>query len=221
LTQQVSSLEQDNESVGQEVANLRDHNQEVARQVTELGKGSASIVEKMDRLTLESSQLGTKVTEVREENKDLITQVYELSLTGQQSLDALRTQRHLLYLLALPDTWVTDLSPMDSGAAVEGSVIFNPSTNNSILVVTGLTELSPTLQYQAWLRNAASTPESQGPLSVDDKGWGMAVLQPIDDFTDYEWIGVSVEASDGSATAPTPGEVILWGMLTEADPVRP
>jgi uncharacterized protein YoxC len=221
LTQQVSSLEQDNDSVGQEVANLRSDNQEIARQLTELGKGSAEVAEKVDRLAQESNQLGTKVSEVTEGSRDLVTQMYELSLAGQQSLDALRTQRHLLYLLALPDTWVRDLNSINEAFQIEGSVIFNPSTGNSILVVTGLTPLSPSLQYQAWLRKVTSGPESQGPLTVDDKGWGVIVLQPVDDFIEYEWVGVSIENADGSATAPTPGQVLLWGMLTEADPVRP
>ncbi|MBM3926711.1 MAG: hypothetical protein FJ320_12190 [SAR202 cluster bacterium] len=219
LTEQVASLEQDNESVGEEVANLRGDNQEVARQVAELGKGSAAMAEKVDHLTTESTQLGAKVTEVTREGKDLVTQMYQLSISGQQSLDALKTQRHLLYLLALPDTQVSDLSSTNKD--IEGRVIFNPSTQNSILVVTGLTMLSSSMQYQAWLRKSACRPESQGPLSVDDKGWGMAVLEPVDDFGKYQWLGVSVEAADGSAAEPTAGQVILFGMLTEADPVRP
>ncbi len=99
------------------------------------------------------------------------------------------------------------MSPSQPGSA-SGLLVISEDGEYGTLVVDGLTELSPSQQYQLWLiKDGKRT--SGGVFSVQDTGYGMLRINSPEPLVDYQSFGVTVEPAGGSP-GPT-GPKVLGG----------
>jgi anti-sigma-K factor RskA len=94
-----------------------------------------------------------------------------------------------------------------------GVLVVSRDGDLGTLVVDGLPPLDKTRQYQLWLiRDGQRT--SGAVFSVDDRGYGAAVVSSAESLLNYSAFGVTIEPHGGSA-GPT-GNKVLGGTLQSA-----
>ena len=224
LTEQVAGLQRGNATLSQELALLRDGSNLVAQKVSELSELNedrsmvAEVAEKVNRLTEGNNAVTAEVIQLSLGNESLSRQMDDLTASGEQLLEVLRTQRSMIYMLTLPDTRALNLEAQE-GTTSQGSLMFSFDKQRSVFVATGLESLPPTRRYDIWLRKG-DTDFNLGSLFIDETGWGVALLDPDHTMAEYQWIGVTVE-STSRFQQPTGEELVLWGYLSSADSVGP
>ena len=188
-----------------QVDDLRDTNRTLTQQMTKLQEDNVFL----------SQGLVQQVSELSRGNSATVEQLLWLTESGEESLGLLRMQRFMIYMLTLPSTQVVHLAGARTTA--QGILMFNPQNNTSVFVATGLEVLPANQTYQIWLRKGEEQFDG-GPLSVDDTGWGMAVLETEDVMEAYESVGVTVEPVSGGP-APT-GDSLMSGNVALANPTK-
>ena len=205
LTGQVGELQQDNDALSSELAQLMDHNSEMGEQVSKLNE--------------DSSVVTAEVVGLISGSKALSQQMNDLAISGQELLSVLRTQRSIVYMLTLPNTRVLSMETR-SDASAQGNLMLNFDNQWSVFVATGLNPLPLTQQYNVWLRRG-NEEFYAGVITIDDMGWGIALLAPDLTMAEYQWVGVTVESISGSGQPSRRGELVLWGELSLAGPLYP
>ena len=203
LTGQVAELQQDNDALSNELNQLMDHNSEMGEQVSKLNE--------------DSSVVTAEVVDLISGSKALAEQMNELAVSGQELLSVLRTQRSIVYMLTLPDTRVLSMESR-TGPSVRGNLMLNFDNQWGVFVATGLNPLPLTQQYNVWLRRGDEEYYA-GVITIDDMGWGIALLSPDLTMAEYQWVGVTIESIGRSGQPSRRGELVLWGELSLSDPL--
>ena len=94
-----------------------------------------------------------------------------------------------------------------------GVLVVSRDGDLGTLVVEGLPPLDKTHQYQLWLMRDGQR-VSGAVFSVDDRGYGAAVVNSTESLLNYSAFGVTIEPQGGSA-GPT-GNKVLGGSLESA-----
>ena len=204
LTQQVSHLQQDNSALSDELSRLMDHNSEMGDSVSKLHENSSEVNSDMDELVSGSEAL--------------YEQMDALAVSGREMMTVLRTQQSIVYMLTLPDTRVLT---MESGSGgVQGNLMMNMDQRWCVFVATGLNPPPHSYQYNVWLRRGQDE-HHVAVLTIDEMGWGQAMISPEMTMAEYQWVGVTVESIADAGPQGRRGDLVLWGEIHLANPLYP
>ena len=113
--------------------------------------------------------------------------------------------------LTTPNTQVMLISGTEALPNAHGHLVANPDQESALLVVAGLPELQPGLEYHFWLVQDGS-PTRIGALDVDQEGVGLLIVAAEQQIGTYEGMGVSIEPA-ASSGEPT-NEMIMLGQFS-------
>ncbi|MCZ7546975.1 MAG: anti-sigma factor [Anaerolineae bacterium] len=99
----------------------------------------------------------------------------------------------------------------DAAPVALGTLVVSMDERHGVLAVDGLPPLDATQQYQLWLIDQEGQRTSGAVFSVDEAGYGAAIVEAPQPIFDYSTFGVTIEPAGGSP-GPT-GTKVLGGEL--------
>lgn len=118
----------------------------------------------------------------------------------------LQEQGELLAKIAVPGVQTL---PIRGTAGQHGNLLTSPESKSAIVLLAGLSQISPDEVYQFWLIRD-SVMISAGTFTVDEKGGAILVITSNEDIGLFDHVGVSREPQGGS---PQPTNVIFVSEL--------
>jgi anti-sigma-K factor RskA len=161
-----------------------------------------SLVNQISQLRQANDQLDQRI----QEQEQALAQLADENRTLRQGL---QEQEQRLALFLSPDIVVRNLNGTELAPEASGRIYFTPGETTGLLLVYGLSGLSPDETYQFWMIGARG-PESAGLFQVGADGRGELALTLGDPFNFYQAVGVSREPAGGS---PQPTRIVLLGEL--------
>ena len=154
-----------------------------------------------------------RLNQLSDDSRVMSAEIEYVTEREEQVMKMVSDQRYFTYqalrMSVTPGTAVTMLSGTGAPRAT-GMIMMSGGSNKALLVVVGLPPLPRNEAYQIWLiKNGQKY--SAGLFSVDSTGYGQAIVVPLNPFTWFDGVGITIEPAWGS-DGPT-GTNVLKGDL--------
>ena len=168
-------------------------------------------------LVLGGVWFNSRLHRVSEETERISAVMEQAAERDDQVMDMVKAQRYFTYEAirrsATPGTSVNMLWGTEPATRARGMMLCCAVTeegDTALLAVLNLPPLPPNKAYQVWLIKGDQR-FGAGLFTVDSTGFGQTVIIPVDPFTEFDAIGITVEPAEGSP-GPT-GDSVLKGYL--------
>ncbi len=101
---------------------------------------------------------------------------------------------------------LVEMKGTNQAPTADGVLVYQPSKDNTLLVVEGMPQLPAGQAYQLWLIQGDQR-DSGGVFSVRPNGYGVLQVSPPKPLTHYTAFGVTIEPAGGSP-GPTGAKVL-------------
>jgi anti-sigma-K factor RskA len=220
---QRESAERQVEAARRELMSLQD---EVKRARHELEELRARTSPDGSGATARVAALEAELSHAREELQSLRRQLESDARRARQTTDALTTdvqrarqdlaasreklanERELNAVLAHPDARSALLQGLPAAPQARGRVVWNPGTQEAVLIASGLDPAPPGKGYEVWVI-AETAPVPAGVFQVDPEGRVVIRLPVLADTARVKTFAITLEPAAGTP-APT-GPMVLAG----------
>ncbi|MBM3934158.1 MAG: hypothetical protein FJ319_07635 [SAR202 cluster bacterium] len=140
----------------------------------------------------------------------LDAQITSAALDEAELQQKLRIQRDLTAMVASPDVSIAKLTGTSVAANSRGILAISATGTSAIISASNLPLLPAGRIYRIWLMRDGNEFEA-GSFSVDEAGFGQAIVDLTDPLTAYSSIKITIERTEGSPSAI--GESVMRGDL--------
>lgn len=211
LDSKLATLQAENSALKEEIVTQREELASLNNRVSQIAIDGAALAE---IITIEE-QLATQndlLTDLQNETiSSLVAEIEQLKAANNALSRDLSSQRAAMAQLTTPNTQVMLITGTEALPNAHGHLVANPDQESALLVVAGLPELQPGLEYHFWLVQDGS-PTRIGALDVDQEGVGLLIVAAEQQIGTYEGMGVSIEPAASSGEPAN--EMIMLGQFS-------
>ena len=178
--------------------NLAEERDAVAAEVETVNDGGAQVTGRVEALATQIATVAASDADMIEKVDAISTKLETMAKDEARTLQELRYQREMSYMAASPGVTVNMLTGTQSGTGARGIVLAPPTVGRpALLSVFALPPLPADEAYRVWLIKGNQTFDA-GYFTVDETGYGYAVINLIAPLAWYEAVVITVEGVDGS-----------------------
>jgi len=126
--------------------------------------------------------------------------------------DTIVQQNEMISRISSQGVQAVDVLATSEGSEAGGRLFIDPGASSGVLLLWGLTPLSPEESFQVWLI-AGEDPVSAGLLPIQDLGRSVHLVEASRSLRSFDAIGVSIEPVGGS-DQPL-GPIVLFAELAQ------
>ena len=166
-------------------------------------------------LTAQAAIVDDRTGALEVENATLTAQAASAVEVESQMAERVRQLQTTSYWLANPSNQSLALRPPSGAGSSRGILLVRNDGRGAVLMLSGMTERSPTSTYQVWLMRGGDRVHV-GTVVVDDRGWGTTTMWPKESIYRFDKVELVTETASG--TVASPPDMVLEAKIPTLQP---